>query len=765
MQLAKEIDAWRAALAQNMAKRNPHASAAELTGVVRRTLLSLWFFRLAEERGLEPRGQLWELCGQPDSYARYTDFAQRRSQTRYQSTLLDCRPGRAWPPFAVDDEVFHWMLRRLCVEHTSAGTLAAWPIETLGSVYQWSLGKTLRLTSERRVRLENQRGARKAGGVYYTPAYIVRHIVEHTLGRQINGRGPAQLAGHACAQPPLRVLDMACGSGWFLLGAYQCLLDTCLQWYVRHQPGRHPDAVCRTHGTGPWRLTLAERMRILTTHLFGVDSDPQAVEVCRLSLLLKAWLEEERETPTGPLAREDLQVLPSLSEHILSGNALIGSDFFAGHRQPDEDEVQRVNPLDWQRAFPDAINAGGFDVILGNPPFINARLALQEHGPEAKRYLACRYQTAQGAYDLYVLFVEKSLELLRRQGRAGMVLPNKIASLDYAARCRALLLTHTSLERITDVSALRVFPGAGVYPYVLIWRKTPPRRGQALQVLHARTAQDLLSPTTTDSIPQRSLSAEAGLAIHGTLDVEARVPTQPLGERAELHSGTTGFSAHQLADALHEKSGRPPGAAFEFVVSRNIERYAIALGHVRFMRRHFERPVLPAARSGLTDNKLRLFRSPKIVVAGMTRRLEAAWDPGGLALGVSVYAVAQMQDNPHYLLGLLNSRLMSHLFHLWFQAKHLAGGFLAINKGQLSRLPIRVIDPHDETDRSAHDRLVSLVEDMLAIEQQLSMASSASRKLACQSRANDADAAIDQLVYGLYRLTPQEIAVVDGTDW
>ena len=144
----------------------------------------------------------------------------------------------------------------------------------------------IRLTAGHQAKVEEKPEVRKAGGVYYTPAYIVDYIVKQTVGRQIEGKSPAQLAGGK-GKPPFRVLDMACGSGSFLLGAYQCLLDHCLKWYIEHNPERHKKAVYKDPRNGHWRLTIGEKKRILTTHIFGVDIDAQAVEVTKLSLLLK----------------------------------------------------------------------------------------------------------------------------------------------------------------------------------------------------------------------------------------------------------------------------------------------------------------------------------------------------------------------------------------------------------------------------------------------------------------------------------------------
>ena len=246
---------------------------------------------------------------------------------------------------------------------------------------------------------------RKAGGVYYTPAYIVDYIVAHTIGRQIEDQSPAQLAGGK-DHPPFRVLDTACGGGAFLLGAYQSLLDYCLKWYIEHNPERSKKVVCQDSRDGHWRLTIGEKKRILATHIFGVDIDAQAVDVTKLSLLLKVFEgetdqgvgqqpSEKLPSPSGrgrapcthgrgegglrrvaaksgqtsPITLSCDRALPDLADNVKCGNSLLSPDDFTGKSNLDREEIQRINPFDWKQGFPDAMNAGGFDCVIGNPPY------------------------------------------------------------------------------------------------------------------------------------------------------------------------------------------------------------------------------------------------------------------------------------------------------------------------------------------------------------------------------------------------------------
>ena len=203
---------------------------------------------MAEDRRLEPYEQLLKLCERDDIYPRFMRDLCRKADDKYNSGLFhfqkeqdtDEDPDRITPKLTVDDKVFKPILQSLYFAHGSPYHFGVLPVEILGTVYERFLGKVIRLTAGHQAKVEEKPEVRKAGGVYYTPAYIVDYIVEQTVGRQIEGRSPAQLAGGK-DKPPFRVLDMACGSGSFLLGAYQCLLDHCLKWYAEHKPEKHQE--------------------------------------------------------------------------------------------------------------------------------------------------------------------------------------------------------------------------------------------------------------------------------------------------------------------------------------------------------------------------------------------------------------------------------------------------------------------------------------------------------------------------------------------
>ena len=378
-----------------------------------------------------------------------------------------------------------------------------------------------------------------------------------------------------------------------------------------------------------------------------------------------------------------------------------------------------------------------FDVIVGNPPYVSIRELDKLLGWEAVEQLRERYKCARGNFDLYVLFIERALALLKTGGRCGLVVPNKWATLDYARACRELLLAHGAIEHVVDLAGCKAFQEASVYPHVLVFRKASASRDHAFQF---STYADEESRT----IEQRLLKAES-FQFGEALDVELRAETLPLGEVAAIACGTAGYAAGKIAARLIDCSPalpRSPARDRHFITSGNIHRYGIRLVNVRYMSGKYALPRLPEDSPELSLAKRRLLAAPKIVVAGMSRRLEAAIDMRGLALGVQVFAVYQSRVDLHYLLGLLNSKLLSYLFATRFAGKRLGGGYLAINKGQLARLPIRIVPAGEQEGLRRQRRIGELAR--LAGPNCLAV-----------------DAEIDRLVYELYRVAAAEVIRIE----
>ncbi len=237
----KEIESWREMVARNLALRNPGLSHRELNFAVQRTIDRIIFLRICEDRGIEDYGRLMALQNGTQVYKRLCELFHRADE-RYNSGLFHFKKekDRPEPPdeltlsLTIDDKAIKEIIRELYYPE-SAYEFSVLPADILGQVYEQFLGKVIRLTPGHRAVVEDKPEVKKSGGVYYTPTYIVDYIVKHTVGKLLEGKTPKQIAGSRNV-PALRILDPACGSGSFLIAAYQYLLNWYRDWYVAHDP-------------------------------------------------------------------------------------------------------------------------------------------------------------------------------------------------------------------------------------------------------------------------------------------------------------------------------------------------------------------------------------------------------------------------------------------------------------------------------------------------------------------------------------------------
>lgn len=799
----KDIEGWRDVLARNLALRNSDLSPDDLNAAVQRIIDRIIFLRMAEDRGLESYGQLHNLCEQPNVYARFVSELCRKADEKYNSGLFHFQkepgvpdaPDTLTPRLALDDKALKPILQSLYFEHGSPYTFGVLPVEILGTVYERFLGKVIRLTAGHQAKVEEKPEVRKAGGVYYTPAYIVNYIVANTVGQQIAGKSPADLAGGKTT-PPFRVLDMACGSGSFLLGAYQALLEHCLAWYQANPSPKHDRAVYQ-NAKGETCLTIAERKRILTTHIFGVDIDRQAVEVTKLSLLLKALEGENDASLSQQMTLFHERALPNLSQNIKCGNSLIASDFSLV-----PEDLVRVHAFDWPAQFPDPMKAGGFDAVIGNPPYLNID---DTWGKEDVQLDAIRLQYPSiynDKTDLLFYFLAKAFELSR--GGVGFIVSRAFLEAFKADKLRAFLASKAAVAQIVDFRNFYVFEGVGITTCLVQLEKVPGKKSlDVYQLLPddlpSRGLEALLENSAVfehHSVPRSSLTrgvwtfaAPELTALNTRLDSCG----EPLGTILRIGQGMqTGcndvFGARTMAEM---QDWGVPERMYRFRASNSdIQRYEIRdRGEVLIyiedegsfdklpggLKKHLQNCAASLrARAAYKRGNCkwwqftwplhRAFYSRKRLISpflASRNRFALVEDDRFIGLTDTIVLFENSQpESLKYLMGLLNSRLLTMRFRTIGKLK--GSGIYEYFWNSVSKLPIRRPDLTNAPDRARHDRLVALVDKMLALTPKLRATTSQSESAALQNAITTTDAAIDRLVYQLYGLTEDEIRLVEG---
>jgi hypothetical protein len=577
----------------------------------------------------------------------------------------------------------------------------------------------------------------------------VNYIVHNTIGKQIEGKSPADLAGGK-TMPPFRVLDMACGSGSFLLGAYQFLLEHCLKWHQANPSSKHAKAVYQ-NTKGETRLTIAERKRILTTHIYGVDIDRQAVETTKLSLLLKALEGENDTTLSQQMTLFHERALPNLSHNIKCGNSLIASDF----SMVPEDLV-RVRAFDWPAQFPDAMKAGGFDAVVGNPPYI---LLQDEFRDDAQLdYFRQNYKGASYKVDTYHLFIEQGIKLCRANGRLSLITPSNFLTNNHLDTLRRFILQSTQPEVVVVVDG-GVFAGVSVDNAVFVFRA-----GQAatkpFPMTRAVAEPPSLRPIGEAKVnPVRVIAEQHALFTSGITNPASHLwdrlaaKCQPLGDFADVNFGKQLRDRKKFLRDVIEVTSRKaiPRTHVACVTGKDIEPYLLTWSRLACLND-------TVAQSGGCWDETKHEAKGKLLTRQIGRFPSFAFDDAGYHCLNTIFMVTvrePKQTEPKYLLGILNSKLLRALWTGRFYDQRQT--FPKIKGTYLKELPIAF----DSADKARHENLVLLVDKLLGLMPKLRVTTD-SEKTTLQNAVTTTDTEINRLVYELYGLTKEEIKIVEG---
>jgi type I restriction-modification system DNA methylase subunit len=462
-----QVKSWRERLAVDIHSRNKGLTPQEITYIVQRLLNKIIFLRICEDRDIEKYETLKNLNEQSS----YDDFKKllRQADKKYDSGLFRLIDD---PSMNIDigSDVLISIAKELYYPQ-SPYTFSVVEAIVLGDIYELLIAQEVVVDKRNNLTLVEKPEVKASGGVFTTPKYIVDSIVERTLAPAIIGKTPAELAS-------MHIADICCGSGVFLLAAYDFLLNYHLNWYLKDDAAKHNGKEIYEIGRGEWRLTLNQKHKILLNNIFGVDIDGQAVEVARFSLLLKLIEDETNESIVNHLSTYKEQALPSLDNHIKCGNSLVGPNQFQSYYESaDGALLELINPFDWVKEFPSIFRKGGFDIIVGNPPYIRIQ-NMVAYSPEEVEF----YQSQASGYtcagsdnfDKYALFVERGVSLLKQNGLLGYIVPHKFFAIKSGQSLRKLISTGKHLKEIVYFGVQQVFgKKSTTYTCILILSTEP----------------------------------------------------------------------------------------------------------------------------------------------------------------------------------------------------------------------------------------------------------------------------------------------------
>jgi len=766
-----DLKKWREKLAKDIFKNNPNlfhspppslpprkgeekgGGADYLKEITQRIIDRIMFMRSCEDRKLIHRRSLKELFEERTETVGTNTMVFLKEEFKHYNIIFDSdlfRPQDWEANLAIDFKV----MKDIILDTYNPYQFDVIPLEVLGNIYEQYLGYTIRLT-DHQVKYELKPDVRKAGGVYYTPEYIVDYIVKNTVGKLLQELPASRFLsfrakrGISSKTKKLRILDPACGSGSFLIRAYEEMLN-----YYRSQKKKksklkkEQEKLDLEHETAEPLLTIEEKSKILREHIFGVDIDEQAVEVTKLSLMLK-MLEGEFGIIPGR------SILPMLDKNIRCGNSLISGDTLE-LKKYFGDDWYKVKAFNWKDAFRKImVEEGGFDVVIGNPPY-----SLLQNISELKGFFDFSkniYRSAQYKIDTYHLFLERGISLLNRKGRLGFITPNTFLKNKHTTKLRKFIIDNCKVETVVLIPE-KVFPDASVDTTVIIIEREHDikiRNNNIVRALHIKTAiTEIETDLSAKKIKQSRFTEKSGYVFNLSIDENVQLWLEKIYKISiPLENFATAYFGIQTYDRSKYVTKKPVGSNYKPTIDgRNISRYRID------PKNEF---VLLTSKSVKSGGNVTIYEQPKIVVRQIGKSPIATFDDNKYFSLNTVYNIILTKPvvSLKYILGILNSTLISIYWQLMFS--DYKATFPKIKKAPLLAIPIRKIDVSNSADKKLHDNLVALVDVMLDLNKKIQIAKG-SKKDQIQRQIEKSDKEIDDLVYKLYGITEEERQVIEG---
>lgn len=775
----QSLDNWRKYLATSIALNNKQLDEDEINSSVQQTLDRIIFLRIAEDRSVEPYGTL-KIALQGDCYNKLFRLFQE-ADDKYNSGLFDFKKDRISQQLKVDNKVIKTIINELYYPE-SPYEFSVLSVEILGSAYEQFLGKVIRITPAHYVKIEEKPEVRKAGGVYYTPQYIVEYIVKNTVGKIIDGKAPIEIS-------KVKIVDPACGSGSFLLGAFQYLLDYHKDYYSEKgtlslsnsAKGKKQDVL-----TPDGNLTTAEKKRILLNNIFGVDIDVNAVEVTKLSLLLKCL---EGETEASISHQQKIfheRVLPDLDNNIKCGNSLIDTDYYDG--QIDFGDEKKIKPFNWKRAFPevfkinrpnlkqefkiqyhkvknlvdetsDLINKmkgqveeprtnydikAGFDVVIGNPPYV---MLQNLEAREVFEYATVKFRSSRYKIDTYQLFIEQSVKLLKEGGLLGFITPNSYLKNIHSEPLRKFLLDNTIIREILLFN-YPVFTAASVDTCISVFERGSATFYNELAVKLSKLPCDVkeIARVKQATFVQNNRTDFNLLISEADHEILAKISkkSKPLSNFCGAYFGIQTFDRGKFVSDTRKNRNYKP-----VIDGGNIEPYKLkpAKEFVNFMP--------SSIKSGGSEA---IYRQDRICIRQIGAHPIATFVPANIFTLNTVYNV-YLKDksigNLKFLLGIINSKVVRYFWKK--RSSDEKRTFPKIKKEAILSIPIP-----ETNEQPIFNETVKLVEQLLRLNEEMNEVNIQSKIDQLQSRIDYCESKINEIVYSLYGLTEHEIEIVGG---
>lgn len=739
----------RKLLVSNIRKNNPHLSKDEINESSQKILDRIMFIRSCEDRLIIPAESLWSQFSVWQKVA--IDKTVRTFMMDLKNIFRDFDAvynGMLFSPHSCEDLKIDNKVLEAVLTQLYNYNFDLIPVDVLGSAYELYIGTIIKekegTLKEDELTLVEDSSVRKKHGIYYTPEYVVDYIVRNSLGKLLKECTTVEDVSK------IKVLDPACGSGSFLIKAF----DVIKEWYDNYNK---QNQLMVTPNTLDAHLPLVPNVeeKILTENLYGVDLDPQAVEITILNLSLKAIKTRKK--------------LPYIGDHIKIGNSIIFGAVETMVKYFGENWRQK-KPFKWKDEFPEVFEQGGFDVVIGNPPYYSMETRSEE---EQEYFKNSRPDLYRGKNDVYYYFMAYGLDLLKDEGILGFIVERYWLEATYGDKLRELILNNASVEEIIDFGKFQVFRDSGNHTCICIFEKSlkPIERAKNLVKIarivewnnslerllvqiksHWEGRKPADAFLRTFELPQNTLdSTQWILAASESQDILNKIRNNSWklaalcvieqGQKSGLNRvfSVTQSQIHQydLETQLLRKMIKNSDIRRYYIDWKgkfliyttddtDIERYPNVK---KYLWGFYEQLIKRAeAKDNLYSwyrlqrpRRQNLFKAPeKIVVPYRAPENRFAYDDQQFFNdGGDIRVIVPKQGcrvNIKYVLGCLNSKVLNFFYSFIGRPK---GEILEYFVEPLSKLPIKRINLSNSKEKEAHDDIVELVNKMLSLNKQL----------------------------------------------